>query len=165
MVCTGRGSGPITCCIKGDRQDKIHEYWGPKRDPLQVSSCLSKMAIHSGENTVAVVFANKCLSSLWPNGLKTHVFKCMLLTWAQTNLTPTCTPTPLPLCPVSKPLWPFSLFSPPPPPPSLPLPEGDVVFRPSASRFPGPVLSLWMAPSMLCPAVIEHYEVFHASVH
>lgn len=30
---------------------------------------------------------------------------------------------------------------------------------------PGLVLSLWMAPSMLCPTVIEHYEVFHASLH
>ncbi|KAI9540089.1 hypothetical protein NQZ68_002023 [Dissostichus eleginoides] len=42
--------------------------------------------------------------------------------------------------------------------------RGDVVFGPSAGRLPGPVLSLWMAPSMLCPAVIEHYEVFHASI-
>lgn len=38
---------------------------------------------------------------------------------------------------------------PSPPPPALP-------FR---------TLSLWMAPSMMCPAVIEHYEVFHASLH
>ncbi|KAI4818371.1 hypothetical protein KUCAC02_011714 [Chaenocephalus aceratus] len=51
------------------------------------------------------------------------------------------------------------------PPPSLSFPQGDVVFGLSAGRLPGPVLSLWMAPSMLCPAVIEHYEVFHASVH
>lgn len=51
------------------------------------------------------------------------------------------------------------------PPPSLPFPEGDVAFLPSAGRLTGPVLSLWMAPSMACPAVIEHYEVFHASVH
>lgn len=38
-------------------------------------------------------------------------------------------------------------------------------FFPLVGPRPGPVLSHWMAPSTLCPAVIEHYEVFHASVH
>lgn len=36
---------------------------------------------------------------------------------------------------------------------------------PPPPALPGRTLSLWMAPSMMCPAVIEHYEVFHASLH
>lgn len=65
---------------------------------------------------------------------------------------------------------------PPHPPPSrlLLFPEGGAApSSPSStppsgdlpSALPGRTLSLWMAPSMMCPAVIEHYEVFHASLH